>query len=61
MNYERYGGRRFLMSVACLIVDSGMLLFGHISDTVWRDVLVGTVAAYIVGNTWQKKKEQGDG
>jgi len=59
VNFERYGGRRFLLSVACLMVDSIMLLFGHVSDSIWRDVLIATVAVYIAGNVAQKKIDAG--
>jgi hypothetical protein len=29
----------------------------YIDPTTYRDIVLGTVGAYILGNTWQKIKE----
>lgn len=54
MNYERFGGRRFILTCSMMIVASVLLWFGKIGDAIWRDVLVATVAVYVAGNTAQK-------
>lgn len=49
------GGRRFLMTLGAGIVNSLLLMHGDISMEIYRDLTLGTVAAYIVSNTWQKR------
>jgi hypothetical protein len=49
------GGRRFLMTVGAGIVNSFLVMHGDISMEIYRDLTLGTVAAYIVANTWQKR------
>lgn len=56
MDFTAYGGRRFILSVASLWVCSALLMGGYISDTIYRDIVIATVAAYITGNTIQKVK-----
>ena len=51
----KLGGRRFIMSMGCGIVTSLLVWFGKIDGTTYSAVILGTVAAYIAGNTWQKK------
>jgi hypothetical protein len=51
------GGRRFLLSFASLFVSSALLMGGYISDSIYRDIVIATVAVYIAGNTTQKVKE----
>jgi hypothetical protein len=53
---EAAGGRRFLLSFFSLWVTSGLLMGGYLSDSIFRDIILGTVAAYIAGNTVQKIK-----
>lgn len=57
MNLDSVGGRRFLMSMGCGIACTALVWFGKIDGNIFRDVVIATVAAYIVGNTWQKKIE----
>lgn len=45
-----------MLSVASLWVCSGLLMGGYITDTIYRDIVIATVAAYITGNTIQKVK-----
>lgn len=58
VNYERLGGRRFLLTVGTLLLSTVLLWFARISDAVWRDVLIATVAVYVTGNTAQKAIER---
>jgi hypothetical protein len=57
MNLTNLGGRRFLLTVGCGIVCTALLWAGKLDATNYRDLILGTVAAYIVGNTWQKQIE----
>ncbi|MFO0467564.1 MAG: hypothetical protein ACK5ZS_01245 [bacterium] len=51
------GGRRFILTLGCGIVCTGLVIAGTIDPTTFRDIILGTVAAYIAGNTWQKHAE----
>lgn len=51
------GGRRFLLSFCSLFVASALLMGGFISDAIYRDIVIATVAAYITGNGIQKAFE----
>lgn len=53
---EDLGGRRFLLSFCSLWVCSSLLMGGYIGETIYRDIVIATVAAYITGNTIQKFK-----
>jgi len=57
MNFDTIGGRRFLMAMGAGISCTVLVWFGKIDGNIFRDVVIATVAAYIVGNTWQKKIE----
>lgn len=50
------GGRRFALTVGCGIVCTVLVWHGKISGEVFATVILGTVAAYITGNTVQKVK-----
>lgn len=51
------GGRRFLLTVGCGAVTCFLCWHGKISGTELRDIIIGTVGAYILGNTYQKSKQ----
>lgn len=51
------GGRRFLLSLGAGAIPSLLVWGGFISDVVYRDIILGTVGAYIAGNTIQKGVE----
>jgi hypothetical protein len=55
---DDFGGRRFLLSFASLWVASSLLIGDFIDPTTYRDIVLGTVGAYILGNTWQKVKSE---
>jgi hypothetical protein len=57
MILESLGGRRFVLTLGCGIVCTALVAFGHIEGAIFRDIILGTVAAYIAGNTWQKHAE----
>lgn len=56
MTLTNLGGRRFLLTVGCGVVTSALLWFGKLDPTTYSVVVLGTVGAYIAGNTVQKLK-----
>ncbi len=58
MNFDHYGGRRFLMTSAVLFTATVLQWFGKLdpSGTTYAAIVIGCVAAYITGNTAQKVK-----
>lgn len=50
------GGRRFLLTLGCGMACTFLVWFGKISDVVFASIIIGTVGAYITGNTIQKVK-----
>jgi hypothetical protein len=56
MYIESAGGRRFLLTVGCGIVNTALVWYGKITPDVYQWITLGTVAAYITGNTAQKIK-----
>lgn len=57
MNLERFGGRRFLLTIVSGAGTWLLCWFGKIDGGVYSAVTIATVAAYIVGNVAQKKIE----
>lgn len=56
---EDFGGRRFLLTLGCAWINTCLLMGGHISESIYRDLIIATVAAYITGNTVQKMTSKG--
>ena len=56
---ESTGGRRFLLALGAGVATTTLQWFGKLdpSGTTYAMVIIGTVAAYITGNTVQKAKE----
>lgn len=50
------GGRRFILCLGAGIVSSILVWYAKISPEIYRDVVLGTVGAYIIGNTFQKTR-----
>lgn len=53
---EAFGGRRFWITLGCGIVNTVLVAFKLIPADIYRDIIMGTVAAYIVGHTYGKVK-----
>lgn len=56
MIFEGYGGRRFLLTMVSGAGTWALCWFGKIDGSVYAMVTIGTVAAYITGNTYQKQQ-----
>lgn len=52
----KYGGRRFLITLGCGCATAVLAWFGKIDGATYAMVELGTVGAYIGGNTYQKIK-----
>ena len=63
MNYETYGGRRFLLTVGSGIAVNFLQWAGKLdpAGSTYSMVVIATVAAYITGNVAQKKVEKNAG
>jgi hypothetical protein len=53
---QALGGRRFLLSLGSGGVTSALLFLGKLDGAIYRDVVLGTIGAYIVGNVVQRVK-----
>ena len=53
---ENIGGRRFIMSMLVGFTTSVLTYVGKIDGTTYSLVILGTIGAYITGNTFQKVK-----
>ncbi len=53
---EKIGGRRFLLTLGCGMACTLLVWEAKISDEIFRDIIIATVAAYIAGNVVQKVK-----
>jgi hypothetical protein len=58
IDFDNYGGRRFLMTSTVLITATVLQWFGKLdpAGTTYAAIVIGCVAAYITGNTAQKVK-----
>lgn len=50
------GGRRFIMTMGCGVVCTFLVWHAKIDGSIFRDIIIATVAVYIGGNTYQKIK-----
>lgn len=54
MNFEKLGGRRYVMCMGCAIVSTGLLIIEKLTGGEFVTIISITVGAYIAGNTTQK-------
>lgn len=59
MNFDKAGGRRFVLAVVSLISADVLQWFGKLDlgGTAYGVTIGATVAAYITGNVMQRKHE----
>jgi hypothetical protein len=50
------GGRRFVLTLGCGIACTFLVWHAKVSDQIFRDIIISTVAAYIAGNVTEKIK-----
>lgn len=58
MNFDRFGGRRFLLTVGAQVLNAALLCVGKLTDASYTAIVLATVAVYIAGNTYQKRVER---
>ncbi len=56
MDLEKIGGRKFIISMLIGAASTILMWFAKIGDSAYTTIILGTVAAYITGNTYEKVK-----
>lgn len=56
MIFESIGGRRFFLTCTTQAISSALLWYAKLTPDAYSLIILGTVAAYIAGNTTQKVK-----
>lgn len=56
---DKLGGRRFVMTMGCGMACTVLVWFAKIDGSIFRDIIIATVAVYIAGNVYQKRVEAG--
>lgn len=51
---QRFGGRKFIATIAALLATTVVLAFDMISGLTFRDIVLGTIGVYVAGNVAQK-------
>ena len=59
MNFDTYGGRRYILCWGSLTIASVLQWFGKLdlAGTAWGLAVAATVGSYIAGNVIQRKNE----
>jgi hypothetical protein len=50
----RLSSRKFILCVLAAAMSFAALLMGEIGETIFRDLLLGTIGVYVAGNVGQK-------
>ena len=56
LDFDSYGGRRFLMCVGVLVAVTGLRAWARLSDDAYMWIVLGVVNGYIAGNVTQRVK-----
>lgn len=51
--FSKYGGTRFLLALGSCLINTLLLMHGDISEKTYEFLIMGTVGAFITGNTVQ--------
>ena len=54
MDFEKFGGRRYLLVWAVFIACDVLLWFSKLTPDVWQFVVVSIVGTYVAGNVAQR-------
>lgn len=54
MNFQAYGGRRFLMVMGCAVVNTLLFAWGSLTEGGYITLTLATVGAYITADTTQQ-------
>jgi hypothetical protein len=54
VDFAAVGGRRFILCMGCGLAVTALVWFGKIDGPVFRDIILGTIGVYVLGNTGQK-------
>lgn len=54
---EAAGGRRFLLTLGCGLVNSGLLVAGYLSESGYVQLILGTVAVFITGASLRRDRK----
>lgn len=57
MKLENYGGRRWLTTVAIILIATGLLVAGLIKDSLWGEVVTWVFGIFATGNVGQRAVE----
>lgn len=59
MNFDAVGGRRYLLTWACLVSANALCIMDKLSGGEWGLVISAILTVYVGGNTAQKFKSNG--
>ncbi|UUA73095.1 hypothetical protein [Cellvibrio sp. QJXJ] len=51
--FSKYGGTRFLLALGSCLINTLLLMHGDIDQKTYEFLIMGTVGAFITGNTLQ--------
>ena len=54
---EDFGGRRWLTTVAIILIATGLLVAGLITDSLWGEVVTWVFGIFATGNVGQRAVE----
>ena len=57
MNFDRFGGRRYVLAQEVFLASCILLALGKIDGGEWVTVRLGIAGVYVVGNVTQRKVE----
>ena len=57
MNFDRFGGRRYILAQMVFLASCLLLAIGKLSGGEWVTVTLGIAGVYVAGNVAQRKVE----